>query len=391
LAYDVIAEHQPNDGTLNNFKALNPDTYQDHNFNGINLVCHLPQRNDSWKIYIPATLVDQIINWYHTVLSHAGVQRLYKTIGTHFYAPNLRTRIEEILKTCDACQRFKLPGISCGELPEKNLTAQPWDEVSVDLIGPWTIKIHGIELQFLGLSAVDPVTTIAEIIRIDNKTSEHVAMKFENEWLSRYPRPLRCIHDQGPEFISNPFQHVLAINGIQDVPTTVANPQSNAVNERLHQTVENALRTILHAHHPANQAEAATIIDNCFATARFAVRSAVHRTLNVSPGAMVFQRDMVLPIPLIADFELIRQRRQAVVDDNKRRQNLRRIFHDYNVGDEVLIINQDPNRPKLAPVSHGPYVVQQVHVNGTLMILHAPNVYERINIRRLRPYHRHGG
>ena len=111
-----------------------------------------------------------------------------------------------------------------------------------------------------------------------------------------------------------------------------------------HQTIDNALCAILHAHQPANQAEAVTIIDNCFATARFAVRSAVHRTLNVSPGAMVFQRDMILPIPLIADFELIRQRRQAVVDDNKRRQNLRRIFHDYNVGDEVLIINQDSVR-----------------------------------------------
>jgi transposase InsO family protein len=216
-------------------------------------------------------------------------------------------------------------------------------------------------------------------------------MKFENEWLSRYPRPLRCIHDSGSEFISMPFQHVLALNGIQDVPTTVANPQSNAINERLHQTIENALRTILHAHIPVNQVDAASIIDSCFATARFAVRSAVHRTLNISPGAMVFQRDMILPIPLIADFELIRQRRQAVVDENRRRQNLRRHFHDYNIGDEVLIINQDVFHPRLAPVTQGPYVIQQVHVNGTVTILRAPNVYERINIRRLRPYHRLGG
>jgi hypothetical protein len=81
-------------------------------------------------------------------------------------------------------------------LPPKDLTAQPWDEVSVDLIGPWTINVHGVELQFLALTAVDTVTTIAEIICIDDKTSAHVAMKFENEWLSRYPCPLRCIHDK---------------------------------------------------------------------------------------------------------------------------------------------------------------------------------------------------
>jgi transposase InsO family protein len=51
-------------------------------------------------------------------------------------------------------------------------------------------------------------------------------MKFENEWLSRYTRPLRCIHDQGTEFTSLSFQHILTINGIQDVRTTVVNPQA---------------------------------------------------------------------------------------------------------------------------------------------------------------------
>jgi hypothetical protein len=54
--------------------------------------------------------------------------------------------------------------------------------VSVDLIGPWTIKVHGVDLQFLALTAVDTVMTIAEVICIDDKTSAHVAMKFENEW-----------------------------------------------------------------------------------------------------------------------------------------------------------------------------------------------------------------
>jgi hypothetical protein len=62
---------------------------------------------------------------------------------------------------------------------------------------------------------------------------------------------------------------------------------------------------------------------------------------------MVFHRDMVLPIPLIADFEIICQRHQAVVDDNLRRQNLRHLFHDYNVGDDVLILNQNKNKPTL--------------------------------------------
>jgi hypothetical protein len=166
---------------------------------------------------------------------------------------------------------------------------------------------------------------------------------------------------------------VLAVNGIKDVSTTVA---KNAINERLHQTIESTMRTLLHTFQPQNPIEAASIVDNCYATARYEIRSAVHRTLNVSPGAMVFHRDMVLPIPLIADFEIVCQHCQAVVDDNRSRQNLRRLFHDYNDGDEVLILSQNKNKPTLAPASIGSFVIQQVHVNGTVTIICAPNVFE---------------
>ena len=51
----------------------------------------------------------------------------------------------------------------------------------------------------------------------------------------------------------------------------------------------------------------------------------VHQTLNVSPGALVFGRDMLLPIPVLAD-NLIRERCQAIIDEHNRRENLRRRF-----------------------------------------------------------------
>jgi hypothetical protein len=37
----------------------------------------------------------------------------------------------------------------------------------------------------------------------------------------------------------------------------------------------------------------------------------------------------------------------------------------------------------------GPFVIQQVHVNGTLTILCTDDVYERIDIRQVNPYHRY--
>ena len=58
-------------------------------------------------------------------------------------------------------------------------------------------------------------------------------MLFENNWLARYPRPSRCLHDNGGEFTGAASLHMLRANGIKDVTTTVKNPQANAICERL--------------------------------------------------------------------------------------------------------------------------------------------------------------
>ena len=50
----------------------------------------------------------------------------------------------------------------------------PWDEVCVDLIGPWKIEIQGREIEFNALTSIDPVTNLVELVRIDNKTSHHI-------------------------------------------------------------------------------------------------------------------------------------------------------------------------------------------------------------------------
>ena len=180
--------------------------------------------------------------------------------------------------------------------------------------------------------------------RVYNKTAAHVGLQLENAWLSRYPRPIECIFDQGNEFIGAGFIDVLQRHYIHPRPTTTKNPQANAICERLHQTVANALRPLLHAHPPVNYDEAGLIIDTALQTAAYSARATIHGTLKISPGALVFHRDMFLDIPLIADLELIRQRRQALIDEQLVRQNRRRISHDYQPNDEVQIITYKPGK-----------------------------------------------
>ena len=74
----------------------------------------------------------------------------------------------------------------------------------------------------------------------------------------------------------------------------------------MHQTVANSLRSMIHANPPANMViDAAAMVDECLAIAMRAQRTAIHTALRLSPGAFVFQQDMLLDIPLIANMEVI--------------------------------------------------------------------------------------
>ena len=387
LDYALLRTQQFDDPLLQQARENDPTKFPILDFGEVQLICHVANPGDSWKIAIPSQALTNIVKWYHQVLNHVGMTRLHLTISTHFYHPQLRQTVDRIVQECPICQKYKLAGPGYGQLPPRNAPLVPWDEVAVDLIGPWNIKMNNQEFVFNALTCIDPVTNLAELIRISNKSSAHVAMKFENSWLARYPRPLRCIHDQGPEFMGADFQRILFLNGIKDVATTIKNPQANAVCERMHQTVTNVLRPLLHAHFPTTAQTANDVIDTALATASYASRASLHRTLNISPGALVFHRDMLLNIPLLADLQLIRDNRQLLIDENLRQQNLKRRFFDYQVGQLVLILNAKIHPDKLEPrAPEGPFPIIQIHVNGTVTIRRDEYITERINIRRLRPY-----
>ncbi len=318
LHYVLLQQHQFEDLQLQALLQQRPLEYQVMEMSaGVLLICQI-RPDKPWRIALPTTMVDNVIRWYHLVLGHPGIVRLYQTISTHFIHPYLKVRIESVIKSCDTCQRSKLPGAGYGELPPREATLVPWYEVAVDLIGPWTMLVHGQEIEFSALTCIDTVSNLVELVRIENKTAAHIGMLFENTWVSRYPKPERCVHDNGNEFLGADFQRILVVNGIADVPTTVKNPQSNAICERMHQTAGNIIRTLTHSNPPQNMAQATQIIDSALATTMHALRCSMHHALHMSPGAFVFRRDMFLNIPLIANLQTIQDRRQLLIDENLR-------------------------------------------------------------------------
>ena len=72
------------------------------------------------------------------------------------------------------------------------------------------------------------------------------------------------------------------------------------------------------------------------ASVAWGIRSTHHSTLKATPAQLVFNRDMLLNIKFIADWETIRLRKQKDVDRNNERENSLRVDHDYHIVDKCL-------------------------------------------------------
>ncbi len=112
------------------------------------------------------------------------------------------------------------------------------------------VKVNGQQVEFNALTCIDMALDLIKLIRIDNKTAKHIHDKFTHRWLCQFTRPVQCLHDKGGEFIGQNFQWLLEIFSIKDICSISKNPQSNAICERMHPTVTNVLRTLVHTNPP---------------------------------------------------------------------------------------------------------------------------------------------
>ena len=385
----TIAHYQEQDAALQAAVQRDPHLRRQVMPGDVTLIVHIDNVDeDEWRVVLPTTMLDRTIQWYHERLAHAGSRRTITTMARVWFNPQMYKRAEMLVGKCDACQKNKISSRAYGHLPPRDASLVPWEEIHVDLIGPWRFRFKERLLKLHALTILDPVTLLLEVAAIERATASHVADRVETEWLARYPRPMRCIHDQGGEFIGQAFAQMLRRNGIADVTTTARNPQSNALVERIHQVIANALRTTLQQ--PGlieNESDDKEIIRKCLAVAMFATRAATSTALReASPGAVSFHRDMLANIPYIADFLLLREQRQLKVDRALERANASRVSHDYQPGQEVLMRSVDPR--KLHAEWKGPFRIEKIHTNGNVTLRVKPNQTTRLNIRQIKPYRR---
>ena len=94
-----------------------------------------------------------------------------------------------------------------------------------------------------------------------------------------------------------------------------------------------------------------------------------------------------------ADWELIRQRKQEMINKNNLRENSKRTPYEYQAGQKVLL--KTGTEYKWEKPQEGPYNILEVFKNGTVRLQKGP-VTDVVNIRRIFPFYErskssHGG
>jgi hypothetical protein len=122
------------------------------------------------------------------------------------------------------------------------------------------------------------------------------------------------IYNNGSKFKLH-FQSLCDTYGINCKPTSVKNPQVNAILERIHAVLGNMLRTS-----ELEMAETVKVsdIDIFLSEAAWTVCSTYHTVLKASPSAAIFGQDMLFDIPFIADWLKIGEHRRQLTDLNAR-------------------------------------------------------------------------
>jgi hypothetical protein len=210
----------------------------------------------------------------------------------------------------------------------------------VDLIGPYILKgKDNSQIDFTALTMINPASCLFEIVelpkitrlprqtvngkellaadKIFEKTSNCIAKLVNKTWLCRYPWCCYLIYDNRSEFKLH-SEYLCKSYGIKHKPTTLKNPQANAILEHMHQVLGQMLRTA-----EIDMADSVTPndVDVFLDNAAWVICSTYHTVLKTSPGAAIFGQDMLFDILFVADWHKIGEYRQSLTDCSNQHDN----------------------------------------------------------------------
>ncbi|GFW78489.1 retrovirus-related Pol polyprotein from transposon 412 [Trichonephila clavipes] len=217
----------------------------------------------------------------------------------------------------------------------------PNEIVTLDLLGPYPAS-RPERYKFI-LVISDHFTKWCELIPLRKASAQAIANAFFDNYIARYGAPISLISDNGPQFISDVFEHLSHRLDIKHMKTVTYRPQSN-LTERVNRNLVQMIASFLGENHEN--------WDQFLHEFAFALRTAVNETTNKTPAELFLGRKIITPfsklINVTEDAKYVGRNIERLFDEARRNMqnkhkswekyyNLRRRDVHIKVNDLVLL------------------------------------------------------
>jgi len=195
------------------------------------------------KIFVPTQELRERVmkdNHDNPMSGHPGIGRTLGLVKRTFYWPSMENDITTYVKGCESCQRNKIIHQKRRtELRPHDIPDQPWESISVDLIGP----IPESKGHNAILAVIDRYSKMIRLILTTTElTSSDLVTIYRDQIWKLHGLPKKITSDRGPQFASKLMKDLCIALGIQRNLSTAYHPQTDGQVERSHQETEAFLR-----------------------------------------------------------------------------------------------------------------------------------------------------
>lgn len=386
-----LCHHKKNKGKLKHLLIYN------------NILMYQTNKHERPVVVLPAHMRQSVLTEMHDdpISAHLGFYKTYMKINSRYYWPTMRRDIKQYVRTCDLCQRRKLPKSKPpGLLQPIPVPETPFTTIGCDLVGPINRSKSGKKYI---ITVADLATRYLECAAIPNGTAEEIAKFMVERIYLRHGVPHNIITDLGTAFTGELFAELNKFMGITHNKTTSFHPQSNGACERQHATIMDAISYYV--------SSGKDDWDLFLPHIQFAINSAVHEGHQFTPHYLLYGQEPVLPseaelgLPRhcsIADIaekvqyarEIAAQRLRSKQERNARYANQHRRYIKYRVGDLVLLRKLTQVRGKSQKLYFkwiGPFTIisKSPHneVNYVVETVGRRKLRQTVHVEKLKLYH----
>jgi len=218
-------------------------------------------------------------------MGHIGVEKLLAALRQRFYWVNMATDCQEFVGSCDGCARNKVDTRRpAGLLYPLPIPSKPFDQVSMDFIGPFATSARGNTVL---LCILDSFSKWAILCPAPAYDAEAAAEMFYRRVLTQFGTPSRVVLDRDPRWCSAFMKALFRHAGVEVNMSTSRHPETDGGTERLHRQLLEKLRILV----SKDQSDWDVMVDSI----AHAINASKHSAHQLSPAEVVFGYPLRLP------------------------------------------------------------------------------------------------